>query len=97
MFFKLKKPNPLWFRAKEYGWGWTPATWQGWLLMVIYIVLVSAIFSRYDSSSHSGSNTMLDSLPLSLLLTFILILICFVTGEKPSWRWGRKDTTKTKA
>jgi uncharacterized membrane protein YhaH (DUF805 family) len=97
MFSKLNKPNPLWFRAKEYGWGWTPATWQGWLLLLVYVVLVSFIFSHFDSSSHSVSDTLLNFVPLTLLLTCILIFICFATGDKPSWRWGRKDTIKTKA
>jgi predicted GH43/DUF377 family glycosyl hydrolase len=23
----------FWFRAKEYGWGWYPATWEGWLVL----------------------------------------------------------------
>ncbi len=97
MFSKLNKPNPLWFRAKEYGWGWTPATWQGWLLMLVYVVLVSFIFSHFDSISLSFSDSRIILFPLTVLLKFLLILFCFATGEKPSWRWGRKDTIKTKA
>jgi hypothetical protein len=23
--------NP-WFRRKSFGWGWSPASWQGWLV-----------------------------------------------------------------
>ncbi len=29
-----------WFRPKRYGLGLTPASWQGWVLTVIYIGIV---------------------------------------------------------
>ena len=29
-----KKP---WFGPKRIGWGFRPATWQGWLVMAVYI------------------------------------------------------------
>lgn len=29
----------FWFRAKEYGWGWYPATWEGWLVLLVFIAL----------------------------------------------------------
>ena len=34
-----------WFRPKRIGWGFTPATWQGWLLTAAYIagILVLAV------------------------------------------------------
>ena len=30
----------LWFRAKRYGWGWTPASVEGWLVMAAFMVAV---------------------------------------------------------
>ena len=30
-----------WFPAKRYGWGWgPPSAWQGWAVLVTYLVLV---------------------------------------------------------
>jgi hypothetical protein len=28
-------------------------------------------------------------------LVALLILICYLTGEKPGWHWGDKDGTKS--
>ncbi|MEI6326574.1 MAG: hypothetical protein WCO78_00460 [Candidatus Roizmanbacteria bacterium] len=95
MILKIRKPNPLWFKAKEYGWGWTPATWQGWLLLISYIAIEIYIYYGVDSSSRSASYVVLNYLPLSVVFTFVLILICFATGERPRWRWGKKNTIKT--
>jgi hypothetical protein len=34
-------PRP-WFRARESGLGWTPITWEGWLLTLVPMFLVLA-------------------------------------------------------
>ena len=81
-----------WFRAKKYGWGWSPATWQGWLIIGVYIFLVLFDFNRIDTHSHSASDTLLNFIPETFILTIILIVICYLTGEKPGWHWG--DTKK---
>jgi hypothetical protein len=32
----------IWFPAKKYGWGWgPPCTWQGWVVMVVWVGLVA--------------------------------------------------------
>ena len=33
-------PNGYWFKRKLYGWGWTPATWQGWFAIGVYVLLI---------------------------------------------------------
>jgi hypothetical protein len=32
-------PKP-WFRPKAMGGGWTPATWQGWLITAAFVLLI---------------------------------------------------------
>lgn len=85
-----KKPEQLWFRRKKYGWGWFPSSWQGWLTILTYVVLVAWNFSRLDSESHSGSDTLINFIPQTLVLTAILIAVCFKKGERPKWQWGGK-------
>ena len=33
---------PRWFRKKTFGYGWTPCTWQGWAVMVLFIAVALA-------------------------------------------------------
>ena len=36
---KQQKPEKkLWFRAKCYGWGWYPCSWEGWLVILIWAI-----------------------------------------------------------
>jgi hypothetical protein len=86
----MSKKNLLWFKAKTYGWGWTPATWQGWGVTVTYAVLVTIVFLQVDQTSHSIGDSLNDTMPFFVLSTVFFILICVVKGEKPGWRWGGK-------
>lgn len=80
-----------WFKAKKYGWGWYPATWQGWLVMAVFIFILVLNFRDIDSNSHSASDTLLNFIPDTIILVLALIIVCWLTGEKPGWRWGDDD------
>ena len=84
-------PKHYWFKRKLYGWGWTPATWQGWLVLFVFVALIILNFYRLDSVSHSASDTLINFLPQTAILLVILMIICWKTGEKPRWQWGASD------
>jgi uncharacterized membrane protein YhaH (DUF805 family) len=75
-----------WFRAKRYGWGWgLPITWQGWVVFVAWFaVLICA--TRYLIPRRLAA-----FLILTLLMTLVLLVICYQKGEPPRWRWGDRD------
>lgn len=81
-----KKP---WFVAKRYGWGWMPATWQGWGILLVFVVVIYADLHRIDVQSHSVSDTLIAFLPHVIVWSAILVGVCYLTGEKPYWRWGK--------
>ncbi len=86
--------RPLWFKRKVYGWGWTPSTWQGWAILGIYTGAVITIFRDIDETSHSASDTLINLFLPVLGMTLALIAITYLTGEKPRWQWGSKDTAE---
>jgi len=74
----------LWFPAKKYGWGWGPPNcWQGWLVILAYVLLVAA------GSPLLAVNAGLYIVHV-IILSIILIIVCYLKGEKPGWRWGGK-------
>jgi uncharacterized membrane protein YhaH (DUF805 family) len=80
-------PKGYWFKAKLYGWGWTPVTWQGWLVLGVYLAVVVFLAVTLDESVPLSDALIGYFLPL-VLLTAVLIAICFAKGEKPRWQWG---------
>jgi len=78
---KHKERSKLWFKAKNYGWGWYPCSWEGWLVILVWVVL----FTMTVTKMHYE---WLKNLIVTFLLIAILIWICYKKGEKPGWRWG---------
>lgn len=81
--------NP-WFKAKEYGWGWYPAKWQGWIIVAFFILFEVWNAYRIDAMSYLPSDALRPFIIQGIGAVLILIVICYVTGEKPSWRWGKR-------
>lgn len=81
--------NNYWFKAKKYGWGWYPSTWQGFTVLGLYISVLIILFYNIDVYSPSAPETIISFLPQWIVLTVILFLVCIIKGEKPRWRWGR--------
>jgi hypothetical protein len=77
------KPR-YWFPAKTYGWGWgIPCAWQGWAVLVVYFGIVAT--GSFLFKDRPG--------PLSAAIagaSLLLVGICWLKGEPPRWRWGRK-------
>jgi hypothetical protein len=68
---KLEK----WFKAKRFGWGWTPITWQGWSICALF-----ALILIYSIQAHL--------IALSVISIVVMMIVCSETGEKPGWHWG---------
>jgi FtsH-binding integral membrane protein len=79
----------IWFKKKQYGWGWYPATWQGWIVTGIYMGLVIFFGLSIDENSPVNEIVFTFILPL-ILLTLGFIRIAYKMGEKPEWQWGNK-------
>lgn len=84
--------NNLWFRRKTYGWGWTPITWQGWLVTAFFLAMplvVKLIVRWFEFSKNIQTFSMLSVIPLVVVG---LVVVCLRHGEKPRWQWGIKTT-----
>src|SRR3989344_4551255 len=84
-------PQGLWFKRKLYGFGWTPARWQGWMVTAGFAFAIGFVVARFLTTVAPG--TPVDVLIFQLLvpvaaLTGLLIFICYKKGEKPRWQWG---------
>ncbi|MBX4181312.1 hypothetical protein KW807_00410 [Candidatus Parcubacteria bacterium] len=81
----------LWFKRKRYGWGWTPITWEGWVTVAVFALVIVWNFRRIDAIQHSGSDTLINFVPQTIVLLIILCVICWKKGESPRWQWGERE------
>ncbi len=77
--------NPrYWFPAKRYGWGWgLPITWQGWLVLVTFIALVAGGVLLFPPRTALAAY-----LAYVAALSVAFIVVAWMKGEPPRWRWG---------
>lgn len=77
----MRKP---WFHAKKLGWGYGfPATWQGWVVLIIYAVFIVWDFHRLDAHSHSVSDTFRPFIVQLVIASIVLYFIARLTSGKP--------------
>jgi len=72
-----------WFKPKRYGYGATPTTWQGWVLITgtVLVMVAVSVYLRLTATS------------LATLLAFNAIalgVLAIVSRRKTDgeWRWG---------
>jgi hypothetical protein len=74
----------FWFPAKRHGWGWGIGNcWQGLLVQIGYIALVAA---GVKLLLIPGWRTLFWS--CFVILTVALVVVHWLKGEAPRWRWG---------
>ena len=87
-------PKGWWFRAKLYGWGWTPARWRGWAVLLAWLLIFTLNMLRFDLRDDSAA-AVVEFFIETAILVAALIFICYKTGERPRWQWGPpKNMTK---
>jgi hypothetical protein len=77
-----------WFRAQRYGWG-LPLTWQGWVIVIAYTLMIIAGIFIFPLKEKKAL-----LIGWFVGFTIVLLVICWIKGEPPRWRWGKdKDTS----
>jgi len=81
-----------WFKAKRYGYGWTPATWEGWVVFLVWLVAFIRLTAFFSVQMQiSGPGNVYWYVPLVFLITGALVWVSWAKGEPARWRWGEKD------
>jgi uncharacterized membrane protein len=77
-------PKRYWFYAKSHGYGWgLPATWEGWVVLIAFLAAAIGGMAIFPPEP-----TPLPYIAFLAVISVLLTLICYVTGEPAKWRWG---------
>jgi hypothetical protein len=81
------RTKSYWFPAKRYGWGWGPPTcWQGWFVIGAFVAALIACSILFRPRTHP-----LGYAACVIGLTAAVIVVAWLKGEKPKWRWGNRS------
>ncbi len=71
----MRVTKKAWFGPKRVlGWGWTPVSWEGWLTMGVFLVLVLLSVVIWH-----GVGTVIAA----VVLVGALLVVCLLTGDAP--------------
>lgn len=92
---KEARERGYWFKAKEYGYGWMPVTWQGWLVTFFFTLLLlrDILLVLSDMSEYNGRYVLpylVETIIPFILYTTIFLFLTIKAGEPAKWRWGNK-------
>ncbi|MES2995023.1 MAG: hypothetical protein V4681_03265 [Patescibacteria group bacterium] len=92
----MRTKRKLWFRAKRFGWGWYPSSWQGWAVTALFSLLYAlsaVVFGAFAPAVVQAGGSVVEGtilfISVIILLSAGLLAICYRYGEKPGWRWGK--------
>ena len=87
-------PEGYWFKRKVWGWGWVPARWAGWLVIIVWVAILGLgevwFINRAEHVTLTTPN-IIAFIVFVILMVAVLIWVCYKKGEKPKWSWGFKD------
>ena len=86
MRYNVNMKKQLWFKRKQYGWGWYPVSVEGWIVTIVFIVGAFLLFTVGVSEDEVPVNRLI----ILGLMVILFIIIGYRTGEKPKWQWGNK-------
>ena len=95
MLDRMRDVPHYWFKRRRYGYGWIPVTWQGWLALAIYlVVVVGGAFVFLDAPQNTPEGTLPRTLGsyLAFVAVAAVAFLAIVRSKAPKarWRWGRK-------
>ena len=77
-----------WFKPRRYGYGSMPTTWQGWVVVIGYVLFVLAVFGAEERGAIS--QIVMIALMVAVTVPFLLFVRAKTDGQW-KWRWGSQD------
>jgi uncharacterized membrane protein len=80
----------FWFRQKTFGYGATPNSWQGWLVIIASAIAVIAVIIAADFQRDNATRFLLIAIGLPLVVIPTVLIARAKTEGGWRWRWGTK-------
>ena len=76
-----------WFKTRRYGFGLSPATWQGWASLAVTILLVVLPGFWLPDHGHTALHVWFAVWVVLVVVGFLAVVRA--RGPRMRWRWGR--------
>jgi hypothetical protein len=82
--------HAYWFKPKRIGYGAYPTTWEGWLVIAAY-TLVLAVFVPFIVTHRSSLSFLVAPIAMIVAATIALFVVCKTKTDGPlGWNAGAR-------
>jgi hypothetical protein len=82
--------SAYWFKPREYGYGATPVSWQGWAITVATMIVV-VMTSIVVPALADGAAWALSAIVIDVVAIAVLVIVSRrKTDGEWRWRWGQR-------
>ena len=78
-----------WFRQKQFGYGATPNTWQGWLFTIASALAIAGLAFGADFVRDNTERLLMIALGMPVMVILLVLISHAKTEGGWRWRWGR--------
>ncbi len=83
----MRRPEHPWFGPKRFGFGWRPISREGWVVSIIYLLLVFGVLALGTiAQGRTGADPSGLIASAVAVLSVGLLVVCFLTSGPPRWR-----------
>lgn len=89
----INTEHNYWFKRRRYGHGWTPVTWQGWAITIVFLaVILGSTALLMSTPQHQISTNLWVYFAIIVVDIAGLIYVARLKGPTPKSRWGKSDS-----
>jgi hypothetical protein len=78
-----------WFKPKQYGYGATPVTWEGWALTLLIAGLIAAASAYvFAGGAPSAMTILIWAVVVAAIIAGSVLVVRSKTEGSWRWRWG---------
>jgi hypothetical protein len=80
--------NRFWFKPRRYGYGATPVTWEGWVLVAIYVAVILTCVAALTSRGQTLSGWLMSVVVIVAATVAMIVIGVKKTDGAWRWQWG---------
>ena len=80
----MRRERKNWFKARQNGSGWLPNSWQGWLVVFVWLLVVTGVISWLNLVFENIWVAMALSILWCSFMLGALTVIAHIKSDKPS-------------
>jgi hypothetical protein len=88
--------HKFWFKPKAYGYGATPTTWEGWVVVAVYVAVLLVCVLALRAHEKTLWNFVAAGAAFAVVTAAMIWISAIKTHGPWQWHWGDTESRNAK-